>query len=214
MFLRLEADDCEEFYTNFLSAYNLFTQLYLDEVYKNMYKGVDELEEEFITLQLLMANFRYNTPTPSQIIELKNDEAEGTDESEEDLSDDSKSEMKKRRNRHTPFRSFRPLIEKNRRGTYYKVWRRWNNVVFNIERKLLKQTKKAMSENIARNILVPITCFAETFEVFRRNVRRATRAFTRSVEQLRCDYPEIRKYIYRIEHNILILNQLIDEIQN
>ena len=116
--------------------------------------------------------------------------------------------------KNTPFRSFRPLIEKNRRGTYYKVWRRWNNVVFNIEGKLLKETKKAMSENIAHNILVPLTCFAETFDVFKRNVRRAPRAFTRCVEQLRYDYPEIKKYIYRIEHNILILNQLLDEIQN
>ena len=200
----------EELYTNFTSAYESFVFIYCDEIYQELFKHTFEIEQVFDKIDSLLRHLKFDIPKP-EVIMAQNDNEEEED-SEEQMSEESKTAIKQRKNRHTPFQNLRSELEKYNKGTYFRIWRKWSNIIINIEEKLLKETKLAMTQHLVNDVITPIKQYAATFDEFRRNIQNGMLHYCQTIQQLRSDYPHIKRYINRVYHNFYDLKALLDDI--
>ena len=193
-------ESVDELFVNFLLAASTFKLLYFDEVYKDLYKGTEPIRELFQKF----ADIQQEIPPPPCPIE---EEKKAEEEEEEDKND------VKRKNRHTPFQNYRAQLENFKKGTYFKIWRKWNLIIHLLETKILKETKLAMSHHIVHDIYEPMVEYVDSFVKFKRNANKAANEFAKTRQQLCYDYPDIRKYIRRVESNFYMLQDILDDIR-
>ena len=194
-------ESVDELFVNFLLAASTFKLLYFDEVYKDLYKGTEPIRELFQKF----ADIQQEIPPPPC---PKEEEKKAEEEEEEEDKNDVK-----RKNRHTPFQNYRAQLENFKKGTYFKIWRKWNLIIHLLETKILKETKLAMSHHIVHDIYEPMVEYVDSFVKFKRNANKAANEFAKTRQQLCYDYPDIRKYIRRVESNFYMLQDILDDIR-